>query len=150
MLYFVYASSKRERLVNVSTLDNETHGLDWTKVVSRSDLHTFEDAKVLALQANEFALDTKSVERYITVDAGPCTYPRYDVIELPRLGEKVSRSFNGDSYPAGIITKISASFKRIETSDGTVFYRRRLSGAWVNDRTWFMIPGHVRELNPSF
>jgi hypothetical protein len=62
----------------------------------------------------------------------------------------VSQEFNGDAYPCGEIVKISASLKRIETSDSSVFWRRRKSGTWVNDGTWSLIPGEHYKRNPSF
>jgi hypothetical protein len=87
---------------------------------------------------------------YIATDAGQWTSPRYDVIKLPKVGDKVSGEFNGDSYPHGEIVSISKSLKLITTSDGTKFYRVRETGSWRSQRTWFMTPGHVSKLNPSF
>jgi hypothetical protein len=88
--------------------------------------------------------------RYLAVDKGAHTSPRYDVIKAPTVGEEVSRYFNGDGYPAGEIAKISPSFKRIETTTGVVFFRRRLTDSWINNGTWGMAGGHRNDRNPSF
>lgn len=87
---------------------------------------------------------------FIATDAGPFVSPRYDVIQLPKVGDKVSKEFNGDSYPCGVIVKVSATFKSIRTDGGDVFYRVRQSGSWRNEGTWYLTPGHVHKQNPSF
>jgi len=91
---------------------------------------------------------------YVATDAGAHVSPRYDVVALPKVGDAVSYAFNGDSYPCGHVTKVSpAPHRRIEVLDGTtkrVFYRRKLSGSWVNAGTWSLIPGHHEKRNPSF
>jgi hypothetical protein len=86
---------------------------------------------------------------FLAVDNGPNVSPRYDVIEAPKVGDKVSRAFNGDFYPEGIIVKVSASYRRVETSTGVVFFRRRQSAVW-SDGTFSMVQGHISRLNPSF
>lgn len=111
---------------------------------NRNDWKTMERAETVARELTE-ATGTL----FLGIDNGPNVSPRYDVIEAPVLGADVSRSFNGDSYPEGTITKISASLRRIETSTGVVFFRKRQSGIW-SDETFVMIRGHVYEQNPSF
>jgi hypothetical protein len=112
---------------------------------NRNDWKTLARAEEIAAQ-----LTASTGTLYIATDSGPNVSPRFDVIEAPVLGAEVSKSFNGDSYPEGVITKISASLKRIETSTGVVFTRRKQSGAWVEGGTWSMIRGHHSERNPSF
>lgn len=87
---------------------------------------------------------------YIATDAGAHVSPRYDVILAPTVGSPVSRSFNGDSYPCGTITSVSKTLKKVTTSDGSVFFRKRLSGTWLKNGAWALISGHVYEQNPSF
>jgi hypothetical protein len=87
---------------------------------------------------------------YIATDAGPNVSPRYDVIKLPKIGDKVSKAFNGDSYIAGTIKSISKSLRLIVTDDGDKFYRVRETGCWRSQNTWSMQPGHVEKRNPSF
>jgi hypothetical protein len=72
------------------------------------------------------------------------------VVEVPKIGDAVSYAFNGDSYPCGYVTKVSKDYRIITTTDGKRFFRRRLSGAWVNGGTWSLVPGHRYEQNPSF
>lgn len=114
-------------------------------VITRHELHKFADAQVLAEKATRLTGET-----WLPADDGPNRYPRFDVIQAPKLGDLVSRSFNGDSYPAGKIVQISSSFRRVKTDDGTVFYRVGNSASWRNNQTWWMISGHHHELNPSF
>ncbi len=95
-------------------------------------------------------LSSDNDNHFLAIDNGASCHPRYDIIEVPKIGEAVSQSFNGDSYPAGYIKSISKSLKKITTTTGLSFYRKRLSGAWVNNGTWSMISGHINERNPSF
>jgi hypothetical protein len=108
---------------------------------TRNDWKTFDKAAEVA--------DVLGTE-YIATDAGPNVSPRYDVIKLPKVGDKVSKAFNGDSYPCGVIVKISKTLKAITTDGGDVFYRVRQTGSWRNQGTWSLVPGHVSKLNPSF
>jgi hypothetical protein len=108
---------------------------------SRNDWKTFD----AALEVAE-VLGTE----YIATDAGPHVSPRYDVIKLPQIGDKVSQSFNGDSYPAGTIKSISKSLSLIITTTGLKFYRVRETGSWRNNQTWSLRSGHHDERNPSF
>jgi len=97
-------------------------------------------------QAYAFTTTTTTV---IPVDRGPKVSPRYGIMTAPEIGSKVSRAFNGDYYPAGEITRISDSFRRIETSDGTVFWRKGRSDIW-RQSPFCMVAGHIERLNPSF
>jgi hypothetical protein len=96
---------------------------------------------------------------YIATDAGPYVSPRYDVQALPKVGDPVSYSFNGDSYPCGHVARISAGpmFRRIVVEEKhdtytrtEVFWRRGRTGSWVKDGMWYLIPGHVNKRNPEF
>lgn len=127
------------KVVSAQVIENYDYSTGFAE--NRNDWKTFE-------AANEVAAALGS--DYIATDAGPCVSPRYDVIKLPQVGEAVSYAFNGDSYPCGHITKISKSKRRIETSEGKIFFRRKLSGAWINNGTWSLIGGHVEKRNPHF
>lgn len=119
----------------------------------RCDWRTYEAASEVAAALGD---------KYQATDAGPYTSPRYDVIELPQVGDKVSYAFNGDSYPCGVIKSISKGpgFRRIVagpdfTGADRVFTRRHqkgkpTGGAWVNEGTWSMVPGHVEKRNQEF
>jgi hypothetical protein len=135
MLNFIYANGK---LTAVTT--------DYVRdAVNRNDFKSLADAERVASDAT-----TLTGDLYVAADRGGYTSPRYDVVEAPVVGAKVSRSFNGDSYPAGTIIKVSDSLKRVQTDDGTVFYRVGNTDSWRNNRTWFMAYGHHNERNPSF
>ena len=124
-------------------------------VEDRNDWKTFDHANVAAIRAEQFM-----GKPYIAVDRGDHVHPRFDVIAAPQVGDDVSQSFNGDSYPCGKIVSISPSMGRIETSDGTVFTRRKpgrgssvdRSALWIvkGSSCFSMIPGHHDRRNPHF
>jgi hypothetical protein len=58
--------------------------------------------------------------------------------------------FNGDYYPEGKIAKVSADKRIVTLENGKRFFRRRLTSAWVYDKTWSLIAGTRNERNPSF
>lgn len=113
-------------------------------IQNRWDWETFEVADLIADKLNE-----STDGFYIPTDSGPNVSPRYDVILAPKVGDEVSYSFNGDTYPCGKIKSISASLRLIITDEGRKFYRRKLTGAWC-DKGWTLIPGHIHEQNPHF
>lgn len=112
----------------------------------RLDWHTLDQVQELATKCSV------NGKTYMGIDRGDHTSPRYDIIEVPRVGDEVSKSFNGDTYPQGTITHISKAPARrvIQTSTGAKFYRQGLSGRWVQDGTWALIAGHKSEQNPHF
>lgn len=121
-----------------------------TGYLTRHDLATFEAAEQMAAAINQVndAEATKVV--FIAIDNGDHTWPRYDVMEMYRVGDKVSKGFNGDSYPEGTIDRITHQGRRISTTTGCVFWRKRLTGSWKADGTWFLGRGHVHKLNSEF
>lgn len=109
---------------------------------SRNDWHTFDAAKEVA---------AKLGADYLAIDAGVHVSPRYDVIKMPKVGDKVSYAFNGDYYPCGEIKSVSKFPHRvIVTTEGQKFYRRGDSGSWKYNRTWSLVQGHISRLNPEF
>ena len=106
-----------------------------------------ERHEVLAQQATELTGKTHTV-----IDNGPHRRPRYDIIEVPAVGDAVSYAFNGDCTPDGHITHVTAgTFRVIKTDTGSVYYRRKNSGAWVKKGgTWSLVKGHVDKRNPHF
>jgi hypothetical protein len=76
--------------------------------------------------------------------------PRYDVIQLPKVGDDCSYAFNGDYYPCGQVKSISKSLKIIVTTEGQKFYRRGETGTWKYNKTWSLVKGHISKLNPEF
>lgn len=110
---------------------------------SRSDFATLADATNIAHSAT-----TNLGGKFIPVDNGDGHWPRYDVIEAPKVGDAVSYGFNGDYYPDGHIVKVSKTLQ-VTTSTGNVYRRRKQSGSWKKDRTWSLVQGHHDERNPS-
>lgn len=122
--------------------------------LNRNDIECFEMAGDMAKSAS------KNLGKvYLAIDSGPNVSPRYDVFEAPKVGDDVSKAFNGDYYPVGKVVKIGKDYKRIYVSDASpsagackapeVFVRRKLSGAFVN-KGWSLVPGVRNERNPSF
>jgi hypothetical protein len=87
---------------------------------------------------------------YIATDAGGYCSPRYDVIKAPQHLAPVSYCFNGDYYPCGHIKSISKTMKKITTTTGKTFYRRKNTGCWLANGTWSMVEGHIEARNPMF
>lgn len=141
MLYF---KMKGDKVTEVSSKHQRSFA-DWK---NRNDFKTFEQAEKVAASAN--LLGKFEGGELIATDAGPNVSPRYDVIRLPTVGDKVSYSFNGDSYPDGEIHSISALHTKVVTTTGSAYYRRRKTGAWLKDNTWFLVQGHEYKQNPSF
>ena len=113
--------------------------------VSRHDFKTFEQAQEVADAASNF----EGVD-YIATDEGESCSPRYDVIMAPEVLDPVSYTFNGDAYPCGFIKTISKTMKKITTTTGKTFYRKRNTGSWVSSPCWSMVMGHINERNPHF
>ncbi len=131
-----------ETIVVVSTPDNKMPDSEWNRPSACKSL----------LEAVELAMTcTESFgEQYIGVDEGPNVLPRFGIDKLITVGEIVSYGFNGDYYPCGTVTKISKTFRKIETSDGSVFHRRKNTNGWFKDGTWCLVVGYYNERNPSF
>lgn len=97
---------------------------------------------------------TKSTGKlYVPVDREQWTAPRYSVVRVPRVGDLVSKSFNGDTYVVGKVVRVSKSLRRVVVAhldDGRTwaFYRRRLTASWLLDGMWALVRGHHEERNP--
>jgi hypothetical protein len=124
--------------------------------ITRHDLKSYDDAVALAADASR-----DLAPRVFLACEYTNRYPRFDVVEAPKVGDDVSYAFNGDSYPCGKITKISASYRRIVATETTpdgdhdghrehVFYRDGQTGRWVKGRTWSLVRGYVKTRNPHF
>lgn len=112
--------------------------------LNRNDIGTFEKAQRIAAGASKL-----TGKLYVATDDGAHVAPRFDVIEAPAVGNEVSYSFNGDTYPDGSIVRISESLRVVTTSTGKRYYRQGLSGAWTR-KAWSLVPGHRYEQNPHF
>ena len=119
----------------------------YSDVTRWQNRNNWESKREVDLIAEEITTFTNKL--HLGVDYGPSVRPRFDIILAPAVGDEVSMSFNGDSYPCGKIITISKTMKRITTDTGKVFYRKRQSGVW-SEGTFCMIPGHVNERNPHF
>lgn len=112
---------------------------------NRNDWKSYERVQRIAR-----LLEATTSKKFLATDAGPHVSPRYDIIEPPKVGDKVSYGFNGDYYPDGEIVKITKTYQ-ITTSTGNKYLRRRNTGTWLRTGgTWALVPGHINERNPSF
>lgn len=106
------------------------------------------------LHANRIAREASQLDGrlFTAVDSGPNVWPRFDVVQAPKVGDKVSYGFNGDYYPDGEIVHVTAgTLRQVKTSTGNTYYRRKQTGSWVQKGgTWSMVQGHIDERNPSF
>lgn len=109
---------------------------------------SFQQAECLAVHANLFLPDREGY--FVAVDEGTNYTPRYNVVRAPAVGDKVSRYINGDTYPDGEVTAVSQSLRRVSTSTGAVYWRRKLSSSWFAEDSWRLVHGHVTTRNESF
>lgn len=76
----------------------------------------------------------------------------YVTAQLPDIGDAVSMSFNGDTYPCGTIEKISPTYARITTSEGKMFTRVS-ANCWKlggKHGAFSLVQGTIHQLNPEF
>jgi hypothetical protein len=138
MLSFRIEDGKAVEVTSEATSQKEG---EW---ISRWDYKSLEQCEQIAQEATDL-----TSELHIAIERTSVS-PKWDIIRAPHVGDKVSYSFNGDTYPCGTITSISKSMKVVTTSEGRKFYRRRQSGAWINAGTWALVQGHRYEQNPHF
>ena len=117
----------------------------YADTMCRHDWKSYEEAREVAEKV--FCAEK---ELYIGIDNGELIYPRYDIVKAPVIGDEVSYAFNGDYHPDGVIVSVSASLRVVETDSGNRYYRKRLTGKWLLNKTWSLVAGHHNERNPSF
>lgn len=138
----IHLKLEQDKVVGIRTSwDSSMNPKEW---VSRWDWNSYEEVENIAKLASEF-----SGQKYLPVDCGEHVSPRFDIVKAPVIGEEVSQYFNGDSYPEGVVVKISESYKMITTSTGKKFYRYKQSGSWRRNG-FSLISGHHTERNPHF
>ena len=109
------------------------------------DIKDFAMAESLAEQATEMF-----GEKFVGADRGAHVAPRYEFTRVPKVGDKVSYSFNGDTYPDGEIVTITNKYQ-VTTSTGHKYRRKGLTAAWLRTGgTWCLVEGHHYEQNPHF
>lgn len=141
MLYIKFENGKP-----VAVSDDHQQGTEWQ---ARWDWHKlgFDHVQAIADQLNTLGHDG----HYLATDNGPHCAPQFDVVLAPAVGDLVSYSFNGDTYPDGKVSKVSKDYRIITTDTGSRYYRRKLTGAWVKTGgTWSLVRGHHNERNPHF
>jgi len=139
---FRYLTDDATPTGNITEVDPDT-----ARAWCRWDIGSMEHAERLAAQATALTGRT-----HVATDAGVYRSPRYDVIEPPVVGAPVSYAFNGDSYPDGVVTHVTAgTFRVVKTDTGSVYYRRKKTGTWLKKGgTWSLVSGHCSKQNPHF
>lgn len=137
----LYIDTNTDKVISA----DEAKDRRYAETTTRHDWLSYDAACELAARVS-FAMG----ELYIGIDNGEYIYPRYDIIKAPVVGDDVSYTFNGDTYPDGKIKSISESMRLITTDTGNKYYRRKLTGAWKRHNTWTLVQGHRREQNPHF
>jgi hypothetical protein len=128
---------------NVQWADRDSKGS--TGWMSSRDFDTREQADAMARY-----LTAMTGDAYLGVDEGPGTSPRYRIVKAPKVGDPVSMSFNGDTYPCGRIVKITPTWI-VTTDTGKKFRRWKETGGWREQgRGFWLVSGHIDELNPHF
>ena len=146
MIYYLLVKDSKAIEISTKAPPTQTIFFNNIKWITRHDFSSLE-------QVENFCDDLNEVDnvKYLPVDKGEHTSPRYDIIKAPKIGDLVSKYFNGDSYPEGEIVSISKSFRTVTTSTGVRFHRKKKTSSWFNHGTWFMgIGQHVYSQNPSF
>lgn len=146
-MIFVKMNEKNTLPIEVDDYDfssarRDHSGKEWK---CRRDWKSLEEVEGLARY-----ISAMTGKHYIGTDNGEWCSPRFDICQVPAIGDKVSYTFNGDSYPDGVITHITKTLQ-ITTSTGNKYLRRKKSGCWKRTGgTWSLISGHHNERNPSF
>lgn len=95
------------------------------------------------------------IARYLTAMTGDLYVgterdSSFDIVRAPKVGDEVSYSFNGDTYPDGVVVKVTKGLQ-VKTSTGRTYRRHRDTGSWVQSGgTWSLVRGHIYEQNPHF
>lgn len=165
MIYFVYEHSDKKVLQHVVVEGDEEMELPaghstyrklavkfgHDRVESENCRHhNWERVVYLAQAATSIYAMRGKQDVFLPVDHGTNSSSRFSVCVAPKIGSPVSRGYNGDYTPEGEITKISKSYRRVETSTGCVFYRKHKTATWKASGTWSMVGGHHNDRNPSF
>jgi hypothetical protein len=110
----------------------------------RWDWKSFADVERIAALLTKFTGNT-----WLPCDK-ECTFPQFDVVEAPKVGDAVSSSFNGDTRPRGYVTKVTSKFQ-VNTSTGHKFRRDRSTASWKMCNGYeYLVPGHIETTNPHF
>lgn len=143
MQMFIYDPA--DQLVSITTdfEDAEFAASTGYRYCSRNDWDTKEQAEKVAADATAFS------RRLYVVSDRPNVSPRYDVVDAPSLGDRVSYYFNGDTYPDGEIARVSKTLKVMTTTTGNRYYRSTTGGSWTRG-SWSLVRGHRTTRNPSF
>ena len=131
------------------TLASITHVYhDGTSALWWGDVRTKEQAE--AIMAEMQAAEPDAL--FLVCEARYFRRSEFKVVKAPAVGDDVSRGFNGDYYPCGKVTYVTAKTAAVvRTSNGLEFRRRKNTSSWLQTGgTWSLISGIYDERNPSF
>ena len=119
-------------------------------VIRQCDFETFVQAEAAAKKLTEVM-----GRLYIpTTNGEEGRRARYEVVEVPAVGDEVSRGFNGDYYPCGKIVRVTKALTVIaEDENGfqSRFRRVKQTGSWkLENMPYYLVFGRVDERSPHF
>ena len=130
--------------------NNPILGEGW---MNKNDIRNHPSPKMFAQQIAD-SLTKFTGKQFLMTDRGDGYKDDFGFVEVPQVGDHVSKYFNGDSYYVGKVISVSKTFKKIvaqdEQGNKVSFNRRRESGAWVSNSMWSLIGGIHEESNPHF
>lgn len=157
MLFIIEDKMQNVTVTDDHSIAHDAETVNGDTVLDRHAYKNFDDAQAAAQIANRAdprrgGQCSEDRDIYIATDGGEGLWPRYDVVRIPQVGDKVSVGFNGDAYPRGVIVSVGAGKRMVVTTDeGNKYNRFRKTGTWREaGNGWSLIHGHVNERNPSF
>jgi hypothetical protein len=112
---------------------------------SRHDWTNFSVVERVAGRLSAFTGD-----RWVPCDKGSGVYPRFDVVQVPKVGDPVSAAFNGDYRPCGFVQKVTDKLQ-VTTTTGHKFRRVKATAAWrMCNGSECLVGGHIDRTNPHF
>lgn len=95
-------------------------------------------------------LAEKATEQFGTLYVPTERDGRFGIVEVPKFGDPVSYTINGDYEPCGFIMRLTPTLTVITTT-GMRFRRYKKTGAWVREGSSYirLVRGHIRERNPE-
>ena len=94
-------------------------------------------------------LAQKATEQFGTLYVPTNSSSRFGIVEVPKVGDPVSYTINGDYTPCGYVERLTPTLIVITTT-GDRFRRYKESGGWVREGTDYihLVGGHIFERNP--
>lgn len=110
------------------------HDTPNVNTVNARSFRSYDQVETVAKLANQFV----GSDAFMAIDGGHGTWPRYDVIKKPKIGDIV-QSYDTQYKDEGNIVSISPTLTTVKTSSGKTFNRIRMSSLWRSKDGKFMV-----------